>query len=179
MKLLASTAVMLALGAFGASAATMTVDFDSPVAAPLNLVPDSPGIVGGNCADDEAPCLGVNSNGEAVLSIAAPETFSLASFWFQLLGNDDDLTVTTDKGSLTLAENDYGFNNGGQVIDLSTNAIFTDIAYVSFLTNEGNARIDDITVSYDDPPIGAVPLPAAGWLLIAGLGGLAAMRRRG
>ena len=29
------------------------------------------------------------------------------------------------------------------------------------------------------PPIpGAVPLPAAGWLLFAGLGGLAALRRR-
>lgn len=29
-----------------------------------------------------------------------------------------------------------------------------------------------------DPPPDAVPLPAAGWMLLAGLGGIAALRRR-
>lgn len=37
-------------------------------------------------------------------------------------------------------------------------------------------KVQSITVSYDEPS--EVPLPAAGWLLIAGLGGLAAMKRR-
>ncbi len=31
---------------------------------------------------------------------------------------------------------------------------------------------------YSTGPLSTIPLPAAGWLLIAGLGGLAAMRRR-
>ena len=37
-------------------------------------------------------------------------------------------------------------------------------------------KVQSITVSYDDTS--EVPLPAAGWLLIAGLGGLAVMKRR-
>lgn len=39
---------------------------------------------------------------------------------------------------------------------------------------------DDMVVRLDitDGKIGVVPLPAAGWLMIAGLGGLAALRRR-
>lgn len=49
-----------------------------------------------------------------------------------------------------------------------------------------NGGINDITYSYarlgdgggDDGGASPVPLPAAGWLMIAGLGGLAALRRR-
>lgn len=36
-------------------------------------------------------------------------------------------------------------------------------------------KVQSITVSYNTPEI---PLPAAGWLMLAGLGGLAAMKRR-
>lgn len=43
-------------------------------------------------------------------------------------------------------------------------------------------RIASISVSYEmippPPPPNPVPLPAAGWMLLAGLGGLTAMRRR-
>lgn len=39
-------------------------------------------------------------------------------------------------------------------------------------------KITSLTVDYTPPPPPPVPLPAAGWMLIAGLGGLAALRRR-
>ena len=42
--------------------------------------------------------------------------------------------------------------------------------------NHDNFKIAKIKVKYEEPP--AVPLPAAGWMLLAGLGGIAAMKRR-
>lgn len=159
-----------------AQAATVTLDFNSTVAAPLSLDPDSPGIVNGNCAAGQAPCLGVNKNGAAVLSIAAPLTFSVVDFWFQLLGKGDNLIVTTSKGSTTLLESLYAHNNGGQVFNVTTNSLFQDITFLSFRTNEGNARIDNLTVTYGTPA--PVPLPAAGLMLAGALAGVASFRRR-
>ena len=88
----------------------------------------------------------------------------------------DDLIVTTSNGTLTLLESVYGFNDDGQVIDVSGNALFQNITSLSFLTNTGNARVDDIVV--DVPDVAPVPLPASAALLLAGMGGLAALRRR-
>jgi hypothetical protein len=168
--LAASAVSALALSlASAATAATVTLDFDGPIPAPLVLDPDSPGIVNGNCLD--APCLGVNSQGAATLSIEDGLTFSVSSFWFQLLGASTNLIVSTSAGQTTLTAATYGHNDGGQFIDVSGNSIFQNITSMSFLTNVGNARIDNLVVA-------PIPLPAPAFLLLAGLGGLAAFRRR-
>lgn len=175
-KMILTAATAVVLSASMASAATIDIDFDSAVLPPLLLVEDSPGVIPGNCDGSASgpDCLGVNKNGAASISIEAPLTFSVSSFWFKLLGEGDDLIVTTSKGVTTLFESDYGHNLVGDVLDVSGNAFFQDITFMSFLTSEGNARVDDVKGSYTPP----VPLPAAGWMLLGGLGGLAAMRRR-
>ncbi|MDB5661592.1 MAG: sorting protein [Cypionkella sp.] len=101
--------------------------------------------------------------------------FTVTSFWFKLLGaSPAELTVNSSKGgSVVLTEAVYGKNNDGNFYNLLGNALFTDVEWVTFTNSgKGNVRVDDIGTP------AAVPLPAAGWLMIAGLGGLAALRRK-
>ena len=169
-------------GGMQAQATTVTLDFDSPISAPLSFDPDSPGIVSGNCDSPSGPsCLGVNKVGAAVLTIASGMTFSISEFWFKLLGEGDNLIVTTNKGSVTLLESDYEHNSpGGFIFDSSALVAFQDITTLSFIMGgrNGNGRVDDIVVSYGGDEPSPVPLPAAGLMLAGAMGGLAALRRR-
>jgi hypothetical protein len=60
---------------------------------------------------------------------------------------------------------------------LSENPIFQNITSLAFLTNKGNARVDDLTVTPVPAP-SPIPLPAPALMLLAGMGGLAFVRRR-
>ena len=99
-----------------------------------------------------------------------------------------DLTVGTDPNTWTL-DNPNGYSvlaiaikQSSEVavwlLDLQKDLSGTwTVAGPSNSTNvfsHFNAWYADPT----DPPVDVVPLPAAGWMLMAGLGGLAAMRRR-
>jgi hypothetical protein len=57
---------------------------------------------------------------------------------------------------------------------------WTDLTRVLWdVEREGNSSLDTIKLRRDgDTPPPVVPLPAAGWLLIAGVGGLAALKRK-
>lgn len=76
----------------------------------------------------------------------------------------------SDPGSVAECFTDIICKNYGYVIDLGDWATGIGKAIWS-AEGDANARLDDIVVN-------PIPLPAAGWLLIAGLGGLAAMKRR-
>jgi hypothetical protein len=108
------------------------------------------------------------------------------------LGTFTNYILTTVSGVST---GNVTFNQGYRVSFL--NGLFDGVGMVEFTTVEtivcdpgskkkcvpgtsgGNAqaRIDNIVVPdpVEPPP---VPVPAAGWMLVAGLGGLAALRRR-
>jgi hypothetical protein len=76
----------------------------------------------------------------------------------------------SDPGSYEACFEDKICKNYGYVIGLGDFGLNVGRA-VWTSAGDANARIDDIVVS-------AVPLPAAGWLMLVGFGGLAAFRRR-
>lgn len=86
-------------------------------------------------------------------------------------GCADKVEVTTDPSSSTPVVVDgyeYVFTFSGFQYDGNT------LGY--FLTEEEKLNDAQLTASWHKVEV--VPLPAAGWLMIAGLGGLAAMKRR-
>ena len=135
-------------------------------------------VVNGNCASGSCLNLRPAGGGETVtLTRSGGGTFSVTQFWFQLLGTalDNTLRITSSSGATTdYPASTWGFNDGGQTVMLGSG--FEDIVSMTFTNlNRGSIRIDDIEVEYEMTP---VPLPAAGWLLLVALGGLAAIRRQ-
>lgn len=67
--------------------------------------------------------------------------------------------------------------SGGLYVDMDADVSGTDVGSMFFLGAWGSMgfKVESITVSYD---MSEVPLPAAGFLLLGGLGGLVALKRR-
>ena len=139
---------------------------------------NNPSIVNGNCASGS--CLSVRANnqggGETVtISRVGGGTFTVNSFWFQLLGNALNNTLRVTSPLIDYAQTDFPNNNGGQTVSVA--GLFDNVTSISFQNiNRGGLRIDDLNVTV--PDIAPVPLPAAGWMLFAAIGGMAFWRRR-
>lgn len=145
------------------------------------LVFDDIRIVNGNCDSASGrPCGALNDNETSTLTQVGGGTFTLSSFWYQLLGNGNPntLTVMSDLGGLlTFASDVVGHNDDGHTVDLTGLALFQNISSLTFSTTDGgNVRIDDLVLAGTGPS--EVPLPAGGLLLLGGLGALAAFRPR-
>lgn len=99
-----------------------------------------------------------------------------------------DVTPSVDVSGLTTLADDFSIGAVGSVNFKSTNFYsFDGDACEKVGRKSGKTvydcysafKITSLTVTYDDtPPPPPVPVPAAGGLLLAGLGGLAALRRR-
>jgi hypothetical protein len=88
-------------------------------------------------------------------------------------GCADSVTVNLNQGASETFKVDgksYMFNISGFEYGLNNSVLGT------FWTKEKMANHANLVASYSVVP--SVPLPAAGWMLIAGIGGIAAMRKR-
>jgi hypothetical protein len=119
------------------------------------------------------------------------QTFSLLSFTFDGKGDEPDEARNARNArkvgevaeadalwvSKTLGGTDQKFSeaqNASKVTFSGPLTLFSNVTELFFRTaGNGSARVDDLMVE-----TAAVPLPAAGWLMLLGLGGLAAARRR-
>ena len=188
-KLLAALAITtVAFASGGATAATVDFTDAHPQGGGIYtedaLSFNNIRIVNGNCnAASGAACGAFNNNETSVLTQVGGGTFSLSSFWYELLGRGsggkkpvtNTFYVASNLGGLlSFAANVVGHNDGGHVVDLSTLALFQNATSLTFSTNGGgNVRLDDLAIAP-----APVPLPAAGLMLLAGIGGLASLRKR-
>jgi hypothetical protein len=134
---------------------------------------------------------GINSYCALDLTVASGYTLTLDRFWlggwpntdrkitWSVIDLFDNTTVAGLVNALVNGTPGTGLTN---VINRTSTAGFR----ILFGPDGYDGGINDIVYTYarvDTPPPpppqpGVVPLPAAGWLLLAGLGGLVALRRR-
>ena len=178
--LVAAAAILLTPIAASAATVNTTLSFDGADSV-FQVVSDrgAQNVVSTFHSCTTGRCMGIRSGeggGESVtLSRRDGGTFSVTSLWFALLGgglNANALEITLSDGTTTqFSVADYATHTG-YIAALDTGLI-TSLTFRNL--NKSGMRIDDIAVSYDLAP---VPLPATGLLLLAGLGGFAALRRR-
>lgn len=187
LRILVASAV-IALAGGVANAASVTFDGGPPGGAgytEAGFVFDDVRIVNSNeCQGSGSgkPCAALNNNEMSTMTKVGGGNFTVTSIWFGLLGNGTGnyFSMMTDKGTLTFPESTWPNNTGtGHSVSLLGNMLFENISYVKFTSaGGGNARFDDIGIANGTTPPNEVPLPAAGWMLLAALGGLAVARRR-
>lgn len=120
---------------------------------------------------DESPC------GLTSCEVDNIEAYDAASDTWMLLGS-----LEGDDDSFSFTEFDiYAFMGGVLIDDIVAGLqvrMEIDVLDAGWAVSLAKSVISTDGAGPGNPNPGAVPLPAAGWLMIAGLGGLAAARRR-
>lgn len=135
---------------------------------------DVASIDSGNCGVLK-PCLALGPGDSTVMTLVGGGAFDLTSLWFKLLGQPSALVITSyDAFDAILQSVSYNpIHNTGDTLTFA--GLFDGIFKVKFTdTGKGNVRIDDLNAT----AVAAVPLPAAGGLLIAAMAGLGMFGRR-
>lgn len=184
MRMNSKAAAVLLSAAMAASlpvaASAVTVDLNSPGVFTFTGLSTT----NGNCPFGGSNCGLLNNNSSVTMTLTGGGTFTLDSVNFRHQGNGTDNTFTiTDGGdatsSLAFGQPDYVKKEDYTVSAASLGAV-TSIIFTS--VGSGATRFDGINVTItpvaDDGDVSAVPVPAAGLLLLSGLGGLGFLSRR-
>ncbi|MEP2641670.1 VPLPA-CTERM sorting domain-containing protein [Roseobacter sp.] len=124
---------------------------------------------------------GFDTNNDFI-KLSFSQDVALSEIGFGFFGRNDDFRYLYDvDGDGDIDEGDF-LSDQFAVVDP-----FADVAPASssvwavaaFGAND-SWKLSSVTVSFDDAsvPLAPVPLPAAGWMLLAALGGMAGVRRR-
>ena len=134
----------------------------------------------GGCANDQHTVDGDNGN-EAVVLDFGSLVVKLTSITFAYADSDDAFEVFAFGNGTGASATDYDFSNlvsCGASVCTKTNFVIGEgsIFGIGAFSSVSEWKLQAIT--FDIIPTTEVPLPAAGWMLLAGLGGLAAAKRR-
>ncbi len=123
---------------------------------------------------------GMNNNDFILLSFS--ESISMSKIEFGFFNSTDEFRYVFDaNGDGRIGADDYLSASNrvvpsfGDIIDVSSR-----LWGVAAFGDNDSWKLNGVTVATADvvPPVAPVPLPAAGWLLLAGAGGLFGLRRR-
>lgn len=180
-KTLAGLALALGVGMSASTASAITVNFTGgPNGTSLDFGDFT---VTASALLSPAPIVTHNSNGLGVRANIFDSVGSLDSFeGFEALTFSFDTTVVVNSVSFNNlgGNDDYSvFVDGFPVaLGINANPLVGPATLDSFTIGVGLRDGDRFRIASIDYDIAPIPLPAAGWMLLAGLGGLYAVKRR-
>lgn len=119
-------------------------------------------------------------NGSWTYTPEEDDPLNVVRFWAAKRGNQFRLHWVADQVSADQVANCEGDSEDNFNVDCLNLALGVSSGEWLSPSNNGNdgGDISHLTFYNGDEEVPPVPLPAAGWMLLAGVGGLAAMRRR-
>ena len=145
----------------------------------------------GGCAGDDHTVSGSDGADEMALINFGETAVRLTSVTLSLVGNDDDFDVAVygrgSKHPVSFTD-DIALPNINPIVEATFGSEFRTVTYLfedllvgSIFGFGADGPDDDFkiqSIGFESLEVASVPLPAAGWMLIAGLGALAASRRK-
>lgn len=122
-----------------------------------------------------------NNGGPEVAVFSFSRAVNILSVVFNQNDNGDDIDIFGGSPLALILRDTTSLGGGPNDDDIDVSALLkgvTSFAVGVYDQGSNGRNGDQVRIASIEYELAAVPLPAAGWLMIAGIGGLAALRRK-